>query len=667
MQAVTTKRNLMSIRFKFVFFILAIAAAFIAAGAAYYTLTIPESILTSEQEKFEDVSSAIYQISIDISQIDSRGVRGQQQVIEHQKELLDVAYEELDKLQLLPTLSDKIRTSLVYIQEEKQAFEKDWERYDLLLADLTEMIETIFPPDTDLAKISCLDFYTNPEIQDHPDILKAQWQVEQLNSWIFIMNNQMKIARGLIEKQSEVINDEINRIRRRAYLIITAVAVIIILVSLLSALVFANRIAHRISVIEKAILKMSEGDLTVRPRVPARDELGQLCRHLRNFTASLSASLHTIQSSSAENLNVEQELLKATDHTRSMVLAIQSGSTSIRERSSHLESEIQTGIAEVKKTVGYVHTVEDRLHDQSAMVEESTSAVTQMITSIGTITDITARKREATESLLSSAQEGENKLSATMEVIGDMHDSIDEVSAAVHIIQNVAAKTNLLSMNAAIEAAHAGEAGRGFSVVAEEIRRLAEATAVNSRRIAGVVKEVVGKIESAATAGTATQQAFETITAEITGVTASLQEISASMTQLQGGGTQILQSMQQLQDASLDIKGRSTEMTEASRTTGQTMETIGSISGDVLKSIDRIQDGIDGIDTAVGRSHSLAERISGVTANLDRQCGLFRTEKVRSEGSRSDGEDEPDTTYEPDTPDNANQPAPKEEDQREYA
>ena len=647
----------MSIRFKFVFFILAIAAAFITAGAAYYLLTIPEGILKSEQEKFEDVRSAIYQISIDISQIESRDIQYQQQVIEHQKEILDAAYEELNNLQLLPTLSDKIRTSLVYIQEEKQAFEDDWERYNLLIADLTELIETIFPPDADRAKISCLDFFTNEEVRNHPDILKAQWQVEQLNSWTFIMNNQMKSARGLIEKQSEVITGEIKRISKRAYLILTSVAVIIIFVSLFSALIFANRMARRISVIEQAILKMSEGDLTVRPSVPTRDELGHLCRHLRNFTETLSASFHIIQGSSAENLEVEQELLNATDHTRSMVQAIQSSSASIRERSQQLESEIQTGFNEVKNTVGYVHSVEDRLHEQSAMVVESTSAVTQMITSIGNVTEITSHKREATESLITSAHAGEEKLSTTLAVITDMQNSIDEVSAAVRIIQNVAAKTNLLSMNAAIEAAHAGEAGRGFSVVAEEIRKLAETTAVNSRRIAGVVREVVEKIETSAAAGIDTKQAFELITAEITGVTESFQEISASMTQLQGSGTQILESMQQLQDTTLDIKTRSAEMTEASRNTGRTMEAIHSISEDFLQSIGRIQDGIDGIDTAVGHTHSLATRINGVTENLDRQCGLFRTEIVLSPGFAPDSAD---------IPDSLNQPVLREEDRQTY-
>jgi len=615
----------MSIRYKFVSFILAVALAFLAAGTAYYLLTIPEQILKSEQRKLQDVSSGISQITLEINQIDSKSIAEQKKVIEEQKKILDSAYEELKKLKLLPSLSDTINTSLTYIQDEKKAFEEDWERYTLLMTQLTKILTELFPDEAKREKITVWDIFTNIKIQDHPKIGEAKWQISQVSSWIFIMNNQMKIARGLIDKQTEVINTELTKIRKRAYLSVFASAGVIILLSIISALVYARKMAGMISILEQALLKMSKGDLTVRPDVKTRDELGRLCGHLLSFTLQLSTSLHSIQQSSGENVAVEHELLKTTDHTREMVRTIQESSISIRERTRNLEEQVEVGSREMSKSKSFIQSVENSLHEQSAMVEETSSAVSQMVSSIGNVSKITGLKMEATRGLLESAHTGQEKLTSTITIINDMHESIDEVSAAVHIIQNVAAQTNLLAMNAAIEAAHAGDAGRGFAVVAEEIRKLSEASAVNSKRISGVVKNVVLKIESAAAEGADTQQSFRLIHEEITGVSESLQEISASMLQLEDGSSQILESVQHLRDSSMEIKARSTEMSGTAEVTGRAMESIRAVSSSVHGSMDQIKEGIAGIDEAVSHTHALAERISDISANLNTQCSSFRT------------------------------------------
>ena len=100
------------------------------------------------------------------------------------------------------------------------------------------------------------------------------------------------------------------------------------------------------------------------------------------------------------------------------------------------------------------------------------------------------------------------------------------------MIRDLANQTNLLAMNAAIEAAHAGEAGMGFAIVADEIRRLAEASSTNSKRISGVLKEVVAKIEQAASSGDSTKAVFSLMDTEVAAASGAFSEIAAAMSQL---------------------------------------------------------------------------------------------------------------------------------------
>lgn len=618
----------MSIRLKLTFFVLLVVLSFIAAGGAYFVVTLPEDTMEAEQQKLRDVTDAIHIFRAQLNQIDSRELEDQHGVIVRRKQEMDRAYNQLTELELLPQISEEIGIALDAVLSLQELFQEKWTAYEAKVMQLIRYSEEIFPAQYSEKSIKITDFYTVEEIQDHPDIEAAHQSIEKLLFELYLIDMNLDSAVLVIQQQSETIDKELAETRSRAYLIVFLVSGAIVLLSILVSLLFAGRIARNITVIEQAIQRMSGGDLTVRPDIRSRDELGRLCSHLRNFTETLSSSIHTIKRSSSENVLVKGELLQATDDTSTMVKNIQSSSSSIRERSDHLETQIDTSAAEVRNAAEYVQTVEEKLQEQTAMVEESTSAVTEMIASINSVADITEKKREATANLVSSANQGGEKLSSTLGVVQEIHGNIDEVMNTVTIIQNVSAQTNLLAMNAAIEAAHAGDAGRGFAVVADEIRKLAETTSVSSKRIAGVVKEVVTKIETASESGQATRHAFEVINGEVTGVSDSLAEIAASMNQLQTGSSQVLEAMQHLQEVSLDIKGKSTEMTDASQKTASAMNSIKTISASVRESIAQIQEGVDGIGDAVSRTHSLVERISRVTENLDRESSRFQTEEA---------------------------------------
>ena len=259
------------------------------------------------------------------------------------------------------------------------------------------------------------------------------------------------------------------------------------------------------------------------------------------------------------------------------------------------------------------------------MAEESSAAVTEMIASIENVAQITLKKKEATDLLLTNAQKGGELLSETVQAVEEIYDNVDSISALTDIISGIASQTNLLSMNAAIEAAHAGDAGKGFAVVSDEIRKLAETTAENSTEISKVLQKVISRIESAVNMSGQTKEAFSHINQEIGGVTSALEEINASTLELRSGGSQILEAMTVLRDSSMNVKGAVDEIDRGSDEVDRSMDSMKKIAEEVVGEIACITEGAENITSAVSDVSSVSDRLSKNATGMSEEVNKFKT------------------------------------------
>jgi methyl-accepting chemotaxis protein len=193
------------------------------------------------------------------------------------------------------------------------------------------------------------------------------------------------------------------------------------------------------------------------------------------------------------------------------------------------------------------------------------------------------------------------------------------------VIAGVAAQTNILAMNAAIEAAHAGEYGKGFAVVADEIAKLAAASAESSQEIGATIAVIVAKMGEANSTRQATVEAFNGISDHIRVVSDSIGEIYGNVNEMHAGSKQILSAMEDLSSSPSEIIGESARIEETTKSLGGSMDDLGRISHEVTSSIGEITIGIRMISSSVQNVTEHSERLGTLGQDLDAAVAAFRT------------------------------------------
>ncbi len=370
---------------------------------------------------------------------------------------------------------------------------------------------------------------------------------------------------------------------------------------------------------------LAEGDLVRQIEYRNGDEIGTLSSNLNKAVGSLRTLTANIKVSSDRNIEVKEELASGTEETLSSLTEIAANADSIMNQIANLDNNIATSSSAVEEITANIESLNSQIEDQSSAVTESTASVEEMLASLGNVAMITRAKKESTDRLVETAKKGGGKLSSTISIIEEIAGSVDSILEMISIINSVASKTSLLSMNAAIEAAHAGEYGKGFAVVADEIRKLAESSSENSKNISKVLKDVVDKIKQASEVSGETSSAFEEIDSEIGEVASALAEIASTTDEMLTGSDQILKAMTSLNDISVRVKEGSGEMKSGARNAAESQENVKRISTEVLNGMNEIVEGTKHITEAMNNLSDVSTALSRSEDELNAEVNKFKT------------------------------------------
>ncbi|MCF7928972.1 MAG: methyl-accepting chemotaxis protein [Spirochaetales bacterium] len=381
-------------------------------------------------------------------------------------------------------------------------------------------------------------------------------------------------------------------------------------------------------------ISQGEGDLTRQVDVDRHDEVGEMAGYFNEFSGKLRRIIRNIKRQSERNMEVKQDLGSTAEETAASLEEITSNVTSMSNLIGKLDDNIGEVTSALEEIAASIHSLDQQIESQAAMVEQSSASTEQMMASIESVARITEEKRAATDTLINTANNGGEKLNTTIETfkkgVAERIDSIQQMTA---IIASIAAQTNLLSMNAAIEAAHAGKYGRGFAVVADEIRNLAENTSKQSKNITALIKEITGAIDSTSENADVTAGAFREIDQEVHSVSDAFEEINASAKELQTGGRTIQEAMVSLKDISLNVKNGAGEMNQGIQDMNGSMTDVNQISTEVRNGMSEVKTGAEEIMSAMESVAQLTSTLSEVAESLDAEVKKFRTEAGESGGA----------------------------------
>ncbi len=225
------------------------------------------------------------------------------------------------------------------------------------------------------------------------------------------------------------------------------------------------------------------------------------------------------------------------------------------------QAAIVTGVtATIRQIARTIENQDRRIGEQASSVAESSSAIEEMIANIQSISGnlkTSAQEFERLQTALSAGNRNVDALKSNVLVLSEQSDSVFQANS---IIKHIAAQTNLLAMNAAIEAAHAGDAGQGFAVVADEIRKLAEVSNHQSKLISDSLKVLKHTIDQAVAMTGSTGSSFEVILSSVQTVNGLELEIKHAIDEQSTGGSQILKTLSGMNEITAEVKSGSTQM-----------------------------------------------------------------------------------------------------------
>ena len=394
--------------------------------------------------------------------------------------------------------------------------------------------------------------------------------------------------------------------------------------------VFINTVSSRLitkplAAVEKTLKDIATGggDLTKELKALSSDEVGVLSNAFNTFLSKLRNMVSKIKKTTESTITIKESLGSTTEETAASLTQISANIKSAKSLISTLDENINTTSSAANQIQAHIQDMDIQINEQSSAVEQSSASVHEMVASLSNVASITQTKQNATKLLVRRTEDGGKILSETTNAVQKIHENLDSISEMVKVINNVAEQTNLLAMNAAIEAAHAGDAGRGFSVVADEIRKLAEDVSKNAKEISVELNTIIGGIETAASSSLSTNKAFTEIREEVESVYRAFEEISLSTSELSNGGEQIIKAMDLLNQITQKVRDSSTEMTTDANQMAGAMETVKRISTEVNGAMDEVTTGTLEISKAMDQVTALTVNLSDTSTELEEEVNRF--------------------------------------------
>jgi len=366
------------------------------------------------------------------------------------------------------------------------------------------------------------------------------------------------------------------------------------------------------------------GDLTVSLPLKGKDELTDIARYFNETIGKIAGAIRSIGTSASDMEVVGANLASNMLETASAIRQITATTETVKEKMTNQAASVTETAATVEEIIKTVKHLNSSIEMQAGSVAQSSSSIEQMVANIASIGKTLGKTEQIIKSFVSATGDGKATLVTSNTVTQKIAEESGSLMEASNVIQHIASQTNLLAMNAAIEAAHAGEAGKGFAVVADEIRKLSEDSAMQGKTITVTLKSLTAEIETLSASSKIVEEKFNVIFELAEQVKSMSDILTAAMREQEHGSKEILSAIKNINIATTEVQAGSEEMLRGGEGAVREMHNLDELTRLITDSMNEMASGAIQINNAVQEVNTMTQKNKQSIEKLVNEVGKFK-------------------------------------------